>query len=52
MMHALVSNLSWKMFGEDVWLCYSLLSLGDTKSESNYHYCLDLGMKFLKEQDI
>ena len=26
----------------NVWLCYRLLSQGDTKSESGYHYYQDL----------
>ena len=37
---------------EDVWLCCRLLSWGDTKSEKDYHYCQDLAMEFLDEQDI
>ena len=47
MIRVLVSQLSLKMFG-----CYCLLSQGDTKSESGYHYYQDLAIELLDEEEI
>ena len=47
MMGVPVSDLSLKIFGYVI-----ILSWGDTKSESDCHYCQDLAMEFLDEQDI
>ena len=47
MMGVPVSDPSLKIFGYVI-----VLSWGDTKSESDCHYCQDLAMEFLDEQDI